>query len=449
MNLHRLLQQRAAAGKPVRVGLIGAGKFGSMFLTQVPTTPGLEVAVIADLDPDRARDACRTVGWDAQPDRADPVRRTRAPRPAPIRRSRSSSRRPAARRPASPMRWRRSRPASTSSWSMSRPTCWPARCWPRRRGRKGVVYSLAYGDQPALICELVDWARACGFEVVAAGKGTKYLPAYHAVTPDDVWAHYGLTPEEARRGGHEPADVQLLPRRHQVGDRDGGGRQRRPGSTCRDDGLGFPPCGVDDLPHVLRGRASGRRAGTRRHGRGRLVAGARRPAGVPRPALGRLCRAEGAERLRRAPASSEYGLQDRRQRPLRGDVQALPPDRPGARHLGAVGGAARRADRPAASAGAAMSSRSPSATCRPARCSTARAATRSGASWCRPSAASPRARCRSGWRTMSGSKRDIGAGDIVRWADVEMPDSEAVTARRDMERRFAPPPAPTMGQAAQ
>ena len=49
----------------MRVGLIGAGKFGSMFLSQVPTIPGLEVAVIADLDPDRARSACRTVGWDA------------------------------------------------------------------------------------------------------------------------------------------------------------------------------------------------------------------------------------------------------------------------------------------------------------------------------------------------------------------------------------------------
>src|SRR3954470_22152669 len=64
MNLYRLLQKRAAAGRPVRVGLIGAGKFGSMFLSQVPTTAGLEVAAIADLDPDRARGACRTVGWD-------------------------------------------------------------------------------------------------------------------------------------------------------------------------------------------------------------------------------------------------------------------------------------------------------------------------------------------------------------------------------------------------
>src|SRR5947209_11188968 len=65
MNLHRLLNARLAAGKPVRVALIGAGKFGSMFLSQVPHTPGLEVPTIVDLDPERAREACRTVGWDA------------------------------------------------------------------------------------------------------------------------------------------------------------------------------------------------------------------------------------------------------------------------------------------------------------------------------------------------------------------------------------------------
>src|SRR3954452_25481374 len=64
MNLHRLLRQRAEAGRPVCVALIGAGKFGSMFLSQVPSTPGLEVAVIADLDPERARATCRKVGWD-------------------------------------------------------------------------------------------------------------------------------------------------------------------------------------------------------------------------------------------------------------------------------------------------------------------------------------------------------------------------------------------------
>src|SRR6266446_5620281 len=64
MNLHHLLSARHKAGKPVRVALIGAGKFGSMFLSQVPHVAGLEVPLIVDLDPQRAKDACRTVGWD-------------------------------------------------------------------------------------------------------------------------------------------------------------------------------------------------------------------------------------------------------------------------------------------------------------------------------------------------------------------------------------------------
>src|SRR5207244_11416588 len=57
----------------------------------------------------------------------------------------------------------------------------------RQAAAAGVVYSLAWGDQPALICEHVDWARACGFKVVAAGTGTRYEPRYHRSTPDTVW----------------------------------------------------------------------------------------------------------------------------------------------------------------------------------------------------------------------------------------------------------------------
>jgi predicted homoserine dehydrogenase-like protein len=115
---------------------------------------------------------------------------------------------------------------------------------------------MAYGDQPALTCELVDWARACGFEVVAAGKGTKYLPAYHDVTPEDVWAHYGLSPEEARAGGMNPQMFNSF--------LDGtksaiemAAIANATGLAVPQDGLGFPPCGVDDLPHVLRGRKNG------------------------------------------------------------------------------------------------------------------------------------------------------------------------------------------------
>src|SRR3954453_14095065 len=253
MSLHRLAQQRA--GKPVRVGLIGAGKFGSMFLNQIPTMPNVEIAVIADLDPERARSACRTIGWDAarigrtrfvatgteacaDPEVQVVVEATGSP-PAGIAHARAAI-------------------AASKHIVMvnveADVLAGPLLAEEARA--KGVVYSLAYGDQPALTCELVDWARACGFEVVAAGKGTKYLPAYHAVTPDDVWAHYGLTPEDARRGGMKPQMFNSF--------LDGTKSAIEMGALANATGLGlpragltFPPCGVDDLPHVLRGREAG------------------------------------------------------------------------------------------------------------------------------------------------------------------------------------------------
>ena len=72
------------------------------------------------------------------------------------------------------------------------------------RSRKNVIYSLAFGDQTALICDLVDWARTCGFPVVAAGRGHKWLPHFSQSTPDTVWGYYGLTEERASRVGLSP-----------------------------------------------------------------------------------------------------------------------------------------------------------------------------------------------------------------------------------------------------
>jgi predicted homoserine dehydrogenase-like protein len=115
---------------------------------------------------------------------------------------------------------------------------------------------MAYGDQPALVAELVDWARATGFDVAAAGKGTKYLPAYHEVTPDDVWSHYGLTPDAARDAGMNPQMFNSF--------LDGtksalemAAIANATGLSVPADGLAFPPCGVDDLAHVLRPRDLG------------------------------------------------------------------------------------------------------------------------------------------------------------------------------------------------
>ncbi len=255
MNLHRLARERAAAGRPVRVALIGAGKFGSMFLNQVPAIPGLEVSVIADLDPERARSACRTVGWEAariertrfvdsgaeacaDPDVEVVVEATGSP-PAGIAHAASAI-----------AGGKHIVMVNVEADVLAGPLL------AEEARARNVVYSLAYGDQPALVCELVDWAQACGFAVVAAGKGTKYLPTYHAVTPDEVWAHYGLTPEEARAGG---MNAQMF-NSFLDGTKSAiemAAIANATGLGVPADGLGFPPCGVDDLPHVLRGRGAG------------------------------------------------------------------------------------------------------------------------------------------------------------------------------------------------
>ena len=110
---------------------------------------------------------------------------------------------------------------------------------------------MAYGDQPAIVCELVEWARTCGFEVVAAGKGTKYLPAYHNSTPKTVWEHYGLTAPQAEDAGMNSqmfnsfldgtkSAIEMTAIANATG------------LTPAPNGLAFPPCGTDQLPHVLR-----------------------------------------------------------------------------------------------------------------------------------------------------------------------------------------------------
>lgn len=250
MNLHSLLQKRAAAGRPVRVGLIGAGKFGSMFLSQVPTTPGLEVAAIADLSPDRARQACRTVGWTeerigqtrftedaagmiASPD-VEVVVEATGHAPAGIRHARTAIR-----------EGRHIVMVNVEADVLAGPLL------AREAEAAGVVYSLAYGDQPALICEMVDWARSCGFPVIAAGKGTKYMPEYHASTPETVWGYYGLTPEQARQGGMNPQMFNSF----LDGTKSGiemAAVANASGLTPAPDGLVFPPVGTHELADTLR-----------------------------------------------------------------------------------------------------------------------------------------------------------------------------------------------------
>ncbi|MGC2078202.1 MAG: SAF domain-containing protein [Xanthobacteraceae bacterium] len=255
MNLQSLLAARMEAGKPVRVGLIGAGKFGSMFLAQVPSIKGLEVALICDRDVDRAKTACRTVGWDAGriartqfaergrdaciDERVEVVVEATGDPAAGIAHALAAI---DARKPIVMVNVEADALAGAFLASKAR--------------EAGVIYSLAYGDQPALIAEMVDWARSAGFIVAAAGKGTKYLPAYHTVAPDGVWEHYGLTAEEATKAGMNSQMFNSF-----LDGTKSAIEMAAVANACDlavpHDGLGFPPCGADRLASVLRPKALG------------------------------------------------------------------------------------------------------------------------------------------------------------------------------------------------
>ena len=252
MNLHRLLLERDATGNPVRVALIGAGKFGTMYLSQAGRTPGIHIAALVDLDPARAEAACTRTGIgetfitdDAMAviasDDVDVVIDATGSPVAGI-----------AHALACCEHGKHIVMVNVEADVLAGPLL------AERARQAGIVYSLAYGDQPALICEQVDWARACGLDVVAAGKGTKYLDGYHYVTPDDVWQHYGLTQEQAAAGGMNPQMFNSF--------LDGtksaiemAAVANATGLTPAPTGLDFPAVGVQDLAHIMRPATEGGR----------------------------------------------------------------------------------------------------------------------------------------------------------------------------------------------
>ena len=265
MNLYARLQQRAAAGQPLRVGMIGAGKFGSMYLSQVPRTPGIHLVGIADLSPDRARAALRNVGWKDEAFAArtldeaarlgntaiidDNMALIASPHVDIIIDSTGNPAVGIAHVLACCEHRKHIVMVNVEADALAGPLL------KRRADEAGIVYSLAYGDQPALICEMVDWARAAGFGVVAAGKGTKYLPTYHESTPDTVWNHYGLTAEDAARGGMNAqmfnsfldgtkSAIEMAAVANATG-------------LAAPSGLKFPAVGVDDLARILKPREHG------------------------------------------------------------------------------------------------------------------------------------------------------------------------------------------------
>jgi predicted homoserine dehydrogenase-like protein len=265
-NMMQMLVGRAASGNPLRVGLIGAGKLGAMFINQVGRLKGVHLLGVADLSVDKARAAMRRAEWPAE--RYAALNYDDATRTGKTFLTEDAEKLIAADGldviveatgvPSVGIRHALAAIENHRHIVMlnAEADVLVGPLLAHKAAGAGVVYSMAYGDQPALICELVEWAQASGFDVVCAGKGSKHLPGSYKANPDNVWEHQGFSAERIARGEDNP--------RLQTTFADGTKCSiemalvaNASGLIPQPDGLAFPPCSVDNLATVLRPRSDG------------------------------------------------------------------------------------------------------------------------------------------------------------------------------------------------
>lgn len=266
MNLYAMLQEKYKQNKPLRVGIIGTGKFGAMYLSQVKKVQGVHLVGIAELNIHRAFENLKRTMWPDEQVNAKTLEEAYKTGKTCVIESGDEL-------IASPFieiiidctgdpelgirntlrcceYGKHIVNVNVESDALAGPVL------AQRAEKAGVVYSLAYGDQPAMICEMVDWARTSGFEVVCAGKGTRFQPKYHQSTPDTVWDYYGISPEDAKKGGMNPKVFNSF--------LDGtksaiemASVSNATGLLPNTAGLIFPACGADDLPRILKPKTAG------------------------------------------------------------------------------------------------------------------------------------------------------------------------------------------------
>lgn len=261
MNLYSLLEKRAEASGPIRVGVIGAGKFASMFLTQALHSPHMHVVGVADIDVSKAKSALIRTGWPQERFSAATLDEALASGGTCVL---DSADRLIENPQVEVILEITGNPLIGTYHAIKaiengkhvvmvnvEADCMVGPILQRKAEAAGVVYSMAYGDQPALICELVDWCRTVGFDVVSAGKGTKYLPEYNYSTPETVWNYYGLTEQQIASGDFNPKMFNSF--------LDGtksaiemAAVANGTGLVPQEEGLLFPPAGTEDLPRIFR-----------------------------------------------------------------------------------------------------------------------------------------------------------------------------------------------------
>jgi len=269
MNFYSLLNRRAAEHRPVRIGVIGAGKFASMFLSQARLTPGFQIVGIADIDRQKARQACLKTGWEEE--RLDFAEKTGAVNDL------ARSKKTAITADAAVLIESEldvileitGVPEAGTAHAVKafehqkhvvmvnvEADCLLGPVLRQKADAAGCVYSMAYGDQPALIAEQVDWARTVGLDVVCAGKGTRYQPQYHYSTPETVWSHYGFSEQQVASGDYNAQMFNSF-----LDGTKSAIEMCAVANACalmpQRSGLQFPPVGTDDLQQVLKPVSAG------------------------------------------------------------------------------------------------------------------------------------------------------------------------------------------------
>ena len=246
MYLHSKLQNRS---KPIRIGFIGCGKFVSMFLAQYNQLEKIQIDSIVDVNIEKAKKNCLNSGLNEKTisninftnsldntlerDIEIYIEATGNPIIGTVHATKIIN----------------NKKHIILVNVEADVTC--GKFLSDLANKNNVVCSMAYGDQPSLIMEQIEWARLNGFQVICAGKGTKYHPTFEYSTPETVWDHYGLTKERAEKeSGMNPKMFNSF----LCGDKSAiemCAVSNAADLKCPKDGLTFPPVGVYDIAKKL------------------------------------------------------------------------------------------------------------------------------------------------------------------------------------------------------
>ncbi|WP_089698125.1 SAF domain-containing protein [Candidatus Pelagibacter communis] len=246
MYLYSKLQNRS---KPIRIGFIGCGKFVSMFLAQYNQLEKIQIDTIVDVNIEKAKKNCLNSGLNEKTisninftnsldntlerDIEIYIEATGNPIIGTVHATKIIN----------------NKKHIILVNVEADVTC--GKFLSDLANKNNVVCSMAYGDQPSLIMEQIEWARLNGFQVICAGKGTKYHPTFEYSTPETVWDHYGLTKERAEKeSGMNPKMFNSF----LCGDKSAiemCAVSNAADLKCPKDGLTFPPVGVYDIAKKL------------------------------------------------------------------------------------------------------------------------------------------------------------------------------------------------------